>query len=176
MIEYADNWYTVQSIQRAVTSIEFEKGRSFDYKYLLSVPDVAVLSMEYATHNSYTSMQDTVISLSAYMKVGSILVCTWGSEGACAGIKMTQDEILDKNKIVTSPSFPPETGIKDTLGAGDTFIASLIFALNHWKKDEWCIHLEKALSFACLVAGHKCGKIGFKLEQKDIATFKAKLQ
>ena len=54
---------------------------------------------------------------------------------------------------MTSPAFPPEV-VVDTLGAGDTFNAATIFALNAGKS------LSEAVTFGCRVAGTKCGMMG----------------
>ncbi|XP_026969403.1 ketohexokinase isoform X5 [Sagmatias obliquidens] len=45
--------------------------------------------------------------------------------------------------------------VVDTLGAGDTFNASVIFSLSQGKS------MQEALSFGCQVAGKKCGLQGF---------------
>ncbi len=54
-----------------------------------------------------------------------------------------------------SPSFPPPE-ILDTLGAGDTFNATLIHSLLSNKT------LKDALIYSCQVAGAKCGFKGYK--------------
>lgn len=43
----------------------------------------------------------------------------------------------------------------DTLGAGDTFNAGLIYSLSSGKK------LDEALSIACKIAETKCGMLGY---------------
>lgn len=53
-------------------------------------------------------------------------------------------------QIVESPCFPPAE-VVNTLGAGDTFIAACIKALSN------SLDLKLALTFACKVAGAKCG-------------------
>ena len=74
------------------------------------------------------------------------MICAWGSEGAAA---MTPEGVL-----VTSSCFPPSKVI-DTLGAGDTFNAATILALNDGKT------IKEAITFGCRVAGAKCGMKGF---------------
>lgn len=49
------------------------------------------------------------------------LICAWAEEGA--------DAMGPDGELVHSDAFPPET-LVDTLGAGDTFNAAVIFALS----------------------------------------------
>ena len=76
---------------------------------------------------------------------GSV-ICPWGEQGAAARRK-------DGSVTVTSPAFPPEV-VVDTIGAGDTFNAATIFALNAGKD------LAESVTFGCMVAGAKCGMMG----------------
>lgn len=76
------------------------------------------------------------------------IICAWGSKGAAA---------LDDNQtgdVLTSPAYPPGA-IVDTLGAGDTFCASVIYALLNGKA------LQQALEFGNKIAGAKIGFHGY---------------
>ena len=53
-----------------------------------------------------------------------------------------------------SRAFPPEK-LVDTLGAGDTFNAGIIHSLSRGKS------VSEALTYACKLAGTKCGMVGF---------------
>lgn len=75
------------------------------------------------------------------------VIVPWGEEGAVG-------QKRDDTQIFYSPSFSPEK-VVDTLGAGDTFIATCISAL--CRKNS----LQKALKIACKVAGFKCGIKGY---------------
>lgn len=75
------------------------------------------------------------------------VICPWGETGASA--------MKTNGHLVTSTSFPPAV-VVDTLGAGDTFNGAAIFALNSGK------NLKDSLTFACKVAGAKCGMMGFR--------------
>ncbi|NXH97941.1 KHK Ketohexokinase, partial [Pachycephala philippinensis] len=74
------------------------------------------------------------------------MICAWAEEGA--------DAMGPDGELVHSDAFPPEA-LVDTLGAGDTFNAAVIFALTEGRT------LQDALTFGCQIAGRKCGIQGF---------------
>lgn len=55
---------------------------------------------------------------------------------------------------VQSPAFPPKQVI-DTLGAGDTFCATVIYSLSKGKS------LQESITSGCHIAGAKVGQRGF---------------
>lgn len=57
-------------------------------------------------------------------------------------------------QVMLSGAYSPQQ-IVDTLGAGDTFNAGLIHCLSIGK------NLQDSLSFACKLAGAKCGMSGY---------------
>lgn len=75
-----------------------------------------------------------------------VVICAWGEDGAAA--------YTGSHDIVTSSVFSPERVI-DTLGAGDTFNAATVLALNSGKS------LKEAITYGCRVAGAKCGMRGY---------------
>ncbi|KFO71752.1 Ketohexokinase, partial [Cuculus canorus] len=74
------------------------------------------------------------------------LICAWAEAGA--------DALGPDGQLLHSDAFPPEA-LVDTLGAGDTFNAAVIFALSEGRS------LQDALTFGCRIAGKKCGVLGF---------------
>ncbi|XP_015201586.1 ketohexokinase isoform X2 [Lepisosteus oculatus] len=76
----------------------------------------------------------------------ALLICAWAEMGA--------DGVGPEGTVVHSDAFAPEA-IVDTLGAGDTFNASVIFSLSNGKS------LQEALTFGCQIAGKKCGIHGY---------------
>ena len=75
------------------------------------------------------------------------IICAWSEDGAAA--------ITQGSSVVTSKAFPPDS-IVDTIGAGDTFNAASILALSEGKT------IHEAITFACQVAGEKCGAMGYQ--------------
>uniref|UniRef100_A0A8B9V8F1 Ketohexokinase n=1 Tax=Anas zonorhyncha TaxID=75864 RepID=A0A8B9V8F1_9AVES len=69
-----------------------------------------------------------------------------GGEGA--------DAMGPGGELLHADACPPET-LVDTLGAGDTFNAAVIFALSGGQS------LQDALNFGCRIAGKKCGIQGY---------------
>lgn len=75
------------------------------------------------------------------------VIVPWGSEGAGA-------RVGQRGLIVQCPSHPPPV-VRDTLGAGDAFIAATIFALSAGACTATSIDL------GCRVAGLKVGLKGW---------------
>lgn len=122
-------------------SLEIEKPRP-DIELLFELPTVLLFSQHYAEARGFTD----AISLLSSLNSTGMASCTWGGNGAWA---------INRHKtIFHSSAFPPQQVI-DTLGAGDTFNAGLIHSLVN--KTE----LQFALTYACRLAGHKCGQRGF---------------
>lgn len=88
----------------------------------------------------------------------AILVCTWGSAGAtCVHSTVGGRE---KNEWASVSAWKPTAGpaeVVDTIGAGDTFIAGFLYALNY--REQW--PLQRKLEFANELAGRKVLQIGF---------------
>ncbi|XP_041336606.1 ketohexokinase isoform X2 [Pyrgilauda ruficollis] len=113
--------------QRVRISVELEKPRE-ELLPLMGRGHVVFISKDLARH------------------FGATLICAWAEEGA--------DALGPDGELLHSDAFPPET-LVDTLGAGDTFNAAVIFALAEGRS------LQDALTFGCQIAGRKCGIQGF---------------
>lgn len=133
--------YTKKFHPNTPCSVEIEKPRD-NIESLFDSPDVLLFSQHYAEHHGFKDAP----SLLATIPPNTLTTCTWGQQGAWA---MTPDK-----QLLHSPSFPPKK-IIDTLGAGDTFNATLIHSLIE------DIDELQALTHACQLAGHKCGQQGF---------------
>ncbi|XP_062429123.1 ketohexokinase [Rhea pennata] len=131
--------------QRVRTSVEVEKPREEMFQ-LFGHGDVVFVSKDVAQHLGYGSAAEAVRGLRARVRRGATLVCAWAEAGA--------DAVGPGGELVHSDAFPPDA-VVDTLGAGDTFNAAVIFALSEGQS------LQEAITFGCRVAGRKCGVQGY---------------
>ncbi|XP_068598816.1 ketohexokinase [Brachionichthys hirsutus] len=136
---------TLPRQQRITVSVEIEKPREPLYE-LFPYGDVVFVSKDVARHFGFLSAEAALRGFYSRVKQGAVLVCAWAEKGA--------DALGPEGSIVHSDAFPPEA-LVDTLGAGDTFNAAVIFALSNGGS------LQDALTFGCRVAGSKCGFHGY---------------
>lgn len=153
---YADNirlmilcivQYNDQAVEkdRIKISLELEKPGRPELDHLIIHADVVFISKEKADVERLFSKEDVVRTYIKKCKAGAAVICAWGEQGAAA---LSTDGLL-----CNSPVFPPEK-LVETLGAGDTFNAAVIFALC---RDQT---LQDAITLGCRVAGAKCGMKG----------------
>ena len=126
-------------------SLEVEKPRH-GIEELFHFADLILFSREYALHYGNHDLQSFLQRMSA-QKLNAMISCTWGEKGASA--------IDSDGKLFHAPAFTPAL-VVDTLGAGDTFNASMINQLLRGHS------LELALIEASRLAGKKCGRYGLK--------------
>ncbi|CAI9174586.1 unnamed protein product [Rangifer tarandus platyrhynchus] len=126
-------------------SVEVEKPREELYQ-LFGYGDVVFVSKDVAKHFGFRSAEEALRGLYSRVRKGATLVCAWAEEGA--------DALGPDGRLLHSDAFPPPR-VVDTLGAGDTFNAAVIFSLSQGKS------MQEALRFGCQVAGKKCGLQGF---------------
>lgn len=131
--------------QRISISVEIEKPREALYQ-LFPYGDVVFVSKDVAKHFGFQSAANALQGFYPRVKEGALLICAWAEKGADA---------MGPGGVVThSDAFPPQT-LVDTLGAGDTFNASVIYTLSNGGS------ISEALRFGCQVAGRKCGIHGY---------------
>ncbi|XP_063039911.1 ketohexokinase isoform X3 [Engraulis encrasicolus] len=131
--------------ERITISVEIEKTREPLY-HLFTYGDVVFVSKDVAKHFGFNSAEAALKGLYSRVRKGAVLICAWAEKGADA---MGPDGV-----VVHSDAFPPPA-LVDTLGAGDTFNASVIYTLSNGGS------LQEALTFGCQVAGRKCGVHGY---------------
>jgi ketohexokinase len=138
---------------RPRVSVEAEKVRPAPaVEQLLVNVDVVFMSKDFARAHGWTSMQDAVVC--AKRKLTSphgLVICAWGEKGACASCDTTA---CDGGFVCVGAHYVADGAVRDTLGAGDTFIAAALHQLNGGA------HVQDALRYACTVAGRKCTQRG----------------
>ncbi|KAM3876712.1 ketohexokinase [Diretmus argenteus] len=112
---------TLPQQRRITVSVEIEKTREPLYQ-LFPHGDVVFISKDVAMHFGFHSADAALKGLYSKVKKGAILICAWAERGADA---MGPDGV-----VIHSDAFPPEA-LVDTLGAGDTFNAAIIFTLSN---------------------------------------------
>ena len=174
-----------------IVSVELEKRRpDGDVESLLPLADVVFVGHEYST--TVLGVADAPAALRALAprcRPGALLIATWGGEGAYAWA-----DWLPSSEPLHAPSVTPSTGLVDTIGAGDSFVAAVVAAGLLRPSAAWLRHaverryhetraeppataqshllegsLRAWLGWACLVAGLKCGQKGLRLEKAALA-------
>ncbi|XP_028856509.1 ketohexokinase isoform X1 [Denticeps clupeoides] len=136
---------TTPDANRITMSVEIEKTRDSLYQ-LFQYGDVVFVSKDVAKSFGFNSATSALKGLYSRVRKGTVLICAWAEEGA--------DALGPDGKVIHSDAFPPEA-LVDTLGAGDTFNASVIYTLSNGGS------LQEALTFGCQIAGRKCGVHGY---------------
>ncbi|KAJ3570640.1 hypothetical protein NPX13_g5663 [Xylaria arbuscula] len=133
-------------------SVELEKPGRHGLQELVPEADVVFYSKSWAIGNGYHDPEEC---LQAQAKVASnalLLCCTWGEEGSHAL------EPATNNYCRTAASLPEGSSVVDTVGAGDTFIAGVLYTFLYEHK-AWSI--PQRLAFANRLAGFKVSQEGF---------------
>lgn len=146
MIQQVERYNSMLPQQQKITiSVEIEKTREPLYQ-LFPHGDVVFVSKDVARDFGYESAEAALKGFYSRVKQGAVLICAWAEKGA--------DALGPDGVIIHSDAFPPES-LVDTLGAGDTFNAAVIYTLSKGGS------LQDALTFGCRVAGRKCGFHGY---------------
>lgn len=135
-------------------SVELEKPKLSFENFIGLDLDYLFIEKDFALNIGLQDIDEVMTKLAPKASPNCTVICPWGESGAKAIDNRT-------NKIVSSPIYSPKTGVIDTLGAGDTFVASTLFALQVLKLD-----LQHSIQFGCKVAGAKCGFEGYELIDK----------
>lgn len=134
-------------------SIEIEKPSKSRELFFREDFDYYFISKDYAKWKGATCAEESIEVVAKMMPPGrtAVIICAWAEAGARAAV-------IDDGRITgqfSSPSFPARAGVVDTTGAGDSFIAATVFALQVLQQE-----VGEAIRFGCRFAGAKCGVLG----------------
>ncbi|RDH82400.1 MAG: ketohexokinase [endosymbiont of Galathealinum brachiosum] len=136
MLQYAQTF-------KLPISIELEKNRKA-IETIIPFADLLLISKPFAESQGFDNAYDCIKHYSQRYSDKTI-TCTWGKQGAWA---------YANSSIIHQDAFPLDKTI-ETLGAGDTFNAGIIYSLIKQKS------LSQTLKFACRLAANKCMQSGF---------------
>lgn len=135
--------------RRITISMEFERPREALIP-LMSLPDVLMVGKVFNEFLGHHTAEEAASHLRKSCKDSALIFCAWGDKGAVASAPGGEVHRVD--------AFAPGP-IIDTLGAGDTFNAGIIYSLSRGKP--W----KEAVEFACRLAGTKCCSPGYNAVQ-----------
>ncbi|KAJ5373025.1 hypothetical protein N7517_005031, partial [Penicillium concentricum] len=150
--------YIRKHFPEAQISVEVEKPGRPGLQELADEADVVLYSKGWAQNHGYTSAEDCLRDQSLKISRVSLLCCTWGHDGAAALEPKT-------GNFAHVPAHTEGLGVIDTIGAGDTFNAGLLYGLIYRSQD-W--DFRKRLEFANLLAGLKVTQEGFANLQRAL--------
>ncbi len=127
----------------ATISLELEKPREH-IDSVIPFADLLLISRPFAEARYFQSAKECLQHFSQLFPDKTIS-CTWGDAGAW---------IYHQNNIIHQAAFPASPLI-ESLGAGDTYNAAIIYALANMQP------VNAAIKSACQLAAKKCTQTGF---------------
>ncbi|KAK3952499.1 hypothetical protein QBC32DRAFT_140843 [Pseudoneurospora amorphoporcata] len=177
--------YLRQVLPGSTISVEVEKPGREGLVELATESDVVFYSKSWAESRGYAEPEACLRGELSNCKKASLMLCTWGRQGAGAlfpspagaggGNNEQTAEIAEPEYLHCSPSEVSETQtitVVDSIGAGDTFIAGILYGLLTTKpgtttKDRSSVQCQsqerkkELLSFAVKLATMKVQMEGF---------------
>lgn len=145
-------------------SVECEKPERTGMQEVARHADVVFYSKLWATKNGFVDARSFLADQRGKTKESAVLCCTWGEGGATVLSKAEGEEGELSEDWAHIEAWTPngsngdeQTKVADTIGAGDTFIAGMLYALSSCP--EW--NLQRQLEFANELAGRKVLQDGF---------------
>ncbi|KAF4338181.1 hypothetical protein FBEOM_7923 [Fusarium beomiforme] len=145
-------------LPKATISVEIEKPGREGLPELAAEADVVFYSRSWAESRGHKTPEQC-LRAEGHQKA-SLALCTWGEDGA-AGLSRSTGEILRYPALDESGR---DVSVVDAVGAGDTFIAGMLYGLICHPGD-WT--MGKKLGFAVRLATLKVQREGFDELGKD---------
>ncbi|KUI52758.1 Ketohexokinase [Cytospora mali] len=140
-------------LPRARVSVEVEKPKRDGLRELAAEADVVIYSRSWAEGEGYTSSEDCLTGEVERAPKASLLLCTWGARGATA-LSLPSREVIH-----ITPASDPAVQIVDAVGAGDTFVAGMLYGLL-CRTEDW--DAQRMVRFAVDLATLKIQQDGFR--------------
>ncbi|CAK7567366.1 MAG: hypothetical protein SEPTF4163_005330 [Sporothrix epigloea] len=158
--------YNHYGTEKEITiSVEVEKPGREGLRDLAAVADIIFYSKSWAEGEGYASAEALLCRESNNLSEGALGFCTWGAQGAAAFLNRSGGSVV----TCRAPDIPPAS-IVDTVGAGDTFVAGVLYQLVTNKaiqepNGEWTANedtMREVLAFAVDLATRKVQIDGFQ--------------
>ncbi|CAL8110063.1 unnamed protein product [Orchesella dallaii] len=119
---------------------------------MLPLADVVLVGKDYAKLQGATNGSEAAELMSKRVLPGTVVICPWGDQGASYCVTSVDPK---KTDIITQPVYLCEN-VVDSLGAGDTFNATVIYCLSKG------YDVRTSVDYACKVASLKLQIRGLK--------------
>ena len=138
-----------------IISGEMEKPKRLTELEALFQPkcDILIISKDIGRAKGFQNSKETLAYYASLELNAKILICPWGESGAGYAKKSDVENTWDIEHV---PSFKIEDKAIDTLGAGDSFNAGLLYGILSENSVADCT------KYACFLAKEKCVQDGFK--------------
>lgn len=119
--------------QHVRISVEIEKPAREGLESLEPLADVVFYSRSWAEHQGFTDaeafLNDRAERLESTGLPGQILTCTWGAHGATVKVRRSNGSTEHREAPCSRQDISEKVKVVDSIGAGDTFIAGMIYGL-----------------------------------------------
>ncbi|KAG8159943.1 hypothetical protein KVR01_010580 [Diaporthe batatas] len=138
---------------RSRISVEIEKPARQGLRALAAEADVVFYSKSWAESEGYPSAEACLVGEGMQTLGATLLCCTWGAKGATAKSSASQQFFN------ATPESSATIQIVDAIGAGDTFVAGVLYGLL-CRRGDWTD--QEIIRFAVKLATTKVQQDGFE--------------